>query len=166
MNHIIRLCPRITFNDVILRQMSRKVDTLFLAIIVFTLVVGGAIGLRLLGNHRSNTATATTEETAQTKIHSAQLSITATDTTNYQGDFQNGDTIFDFLLTLEDAQEDFEFNYEESSAGIYITELNGQEAGEDEVWNLYINSEPSAERADQYLLQAGDKIEFKLEELQ
>lgn len=71
------------------------------------------------------------------------------------------------LQTLERAAKLKSFAYETKSysTGVLIESINGQKNGtNNKYWILYVNGESAQVGADQQLVQAGDKIEFRFQE--
>ena len=69
------------------------------------------------------------------------------------------ETLFDALV----ASDEFEIGYEESTFGVFITTINGVEAGPGYFWAFYINSEMAMVGADGHTVEDGDQFEFRLD---
>ncbi|AMB93951.1 DUF4430 domain-containing protein [Aerococcus sanguinicola] len=72
--------------------------------------------------------------------------------------FQEGDKVMDALKANFDVEEDKGF----------VKAINGvsQDEGNEVYWMYYVNGEMAPKGADQTELKAGDKVEFKLEQMQ
>jgi hypothetical protein len=82
---------------------------------------------------------------------------------NFQAD-QGSDTSAFGLLESETHKANNSVQTQEYEAGIFIQAIGDKKNGDDgKYWLYYINGEMPQVSADNYLLKAGDKVEFKFE---
>jgi hypothetical protein len=73
-----------------------------------------------------------------------------------------GENVFDFLKRLT-AEQNIEFAYKEySGLGTLVTKIGDKEGGKaDKYWQYWVNNRSPEIGASQYVVQAGDVIEWK-----
>lgn len=83
----------------------------------------------------------------------------------YLTNFEIGETLFDLMNKLKsDTKEPFIFNYKEHSGlGIFVTEINGVSESPGKYWLYYVNNKEASVGVRDYILKAGDSIEWRQE---
>lgn len=72
---------------------------------------------------------------------------------------QDGQTPFSLL------NEKAEIKYDQYDFGVFVTSINGKASTNEYYWALYVNGEYAQEASDKIILNAGDQVEWKFEEL-
>jgi len=141
--------------------MSKKLFTL-LPLLAMVLAFGLWIQKSSTGQRLSNMG----QETSPTQV---QDQIYASPTLSQEIDQQtlieleaeaDGQTAFDLLRTKASVA------YKEYEFGVFIESINGLAGDAGHYWALYINGEYAQAGADQTVLNQGDRIEFRYEEIQ
>lgn len=70
-----------------------------------------------------------------------------------------GETALEALEKLIDVE------YDEYDFGVYVKSIGGIEGNDEYFWALYVNDEQSQTGADQTILEAGDKMEWRYEKI-
>jgi len=74
---------------------------------------------------------------------------------------------FDVLKKLADEDEDFSFDYDESEFGVFINSLNNYHPDiESRFWAFYVNGEMSIVGVSDYMVNKGDELGFRVEEVE
>lgn len=115
-----------------------------LAIIVLIFLVG--IAANFLGKHNKN------QKTAQ-----VETQIAGTQTVAYDG--EEGKTALDLL------RDKAEIQTEDSSLGVFVTSINGTANTNTNYWMFYVDGKLAPTAADQYQTKAGEKIEWRYEDI-
>jgi len=80
--------------------------------------------------------------------------------------YVEGDNAFKVMKKVENNSDNFTFGYDESDYGIFVTSINNYHPDtESQFWSLYINEEMSMVGVADYMINSGDEIMFKLEEV-
>lgn len=66
---------------------------------------------------------------------------------------------FELLKTVADIE------YQKYDFGVFVESINGTKNNDKHFWSLYINDEQSQTGADQTILQKGDRVEWRYEEI-
>ena len=74
---------------------------------------------------------------------------------------------FDLMKVMDEENEDFSFEYQDSSLGAFIEEINGvkNDASNNIYWMFYVNDKIAEVGASQYILLDNDIIEWKYEDM-
>ena len=123
----------------------------FIAIIILgaILVIGGS----LLGSAVSKKQT----EKAIAGIEN-QFKPVVEKTISYEG--QDGKTALELL------DEKYDIKTEQSSIGVFVTSIDGDENTFDKYWMFYVDDKLAPVGAEAYQTKAGEKIEWRYEKLQ
>ena len=62
-------------------------------------------------------------------------------------------------------QEVAEVEYKEYDFGVFVESINGVKGDDEHFWAFYLNGEQAQAGADQTILQKGDKVEWRYEEI-
>jgi hypothetical protein len=82
---------------------------------------------------------------------------------DFESDFNEGISAFDFLREKMKGA-DVSLETQEYDLGIFIQAIGDEKNGDDgKYWLYYINGQMPQISADNYLLKAGDKVDFKFE---
>jgi len=106
-----------------------------------------------------------TEETEEVLIET-QLVV---DEQVYSMSIAEGTNVIDFMKLVQSKNEDFSFSGTEyEGMGMLVEQINEVENNMDEsmFWSLYVNDELAQVGASQYLIQDGDKIEWRYEKVE
>ncbi len=105
---------------------------------------------------QDNTVPNTSEEQVQEQANNQEPT-----TNSYQYTAtESGQTAFDLLQANE------QVDYTEYDFGTFIEGINGQKGDETHFWAFYVNGEKANAGADSTILDEGDTIEFKWEEIE
>lgn len=87
------------------------------------------------------------------------------DLKEYAGEIAEDGTVFDLMEKIKEIGG-FDFKYQESSAGVFIEEINGvkNDITENMYWLLYANGELAPVGASGYKLTDGDEAEWRYED--
>lgn len=131
---------------------TKQIIAAFAAIAVI-----GAGGFWLYSSNDDNqTPVNTTQESNQQESNTEETANTTY--VSYEG--VSGKIALDLL------KENYEVTTQDSDFGEFVTSINGTEADSNaEYWSFYVNGEYASEGAGTYQTTEGEKIEWKLEQL-
>jgi len=128
------------------------------ALIIAAVLVVGAGGGSLYAIHNHGQAARPTK-TVQSAPHEQLVSSADKKTVSYEG--QTGKTALEILKSLAQVQT------QNSSYGEFVTGINGVTAdGAKQFWSFYVNGKLASEGAGTYKTTNGQKIEWRVEDVQ
>lgn len=90
-----------------------------------------------------------------------------TDVREYCVEYKDEESAFDIMKRLGEESDEFNFEYNDSEFGVFITGINGREAKEDEeFWSFLVNEEMSTVGVSGYSIKLNDNLGFKIEEIE
>ncbi len=95
------------------------------------------------------------------------LKIGAENPSEYTKEMDKEKSAFDLMKLIDEENEDFSFEYQDSSLGAFIEEINGvkNDASNNIYWMFYVNDKIAEVGASQYILLDNDIIEWKYEDM-
>ncbi len=145
--------------------MTQKNKTLLIiGLLVTPLFVLSTIGIGLIGVGSFRTVS-DVELGGQTAEKQIEIGILDSGD-NYDLTHLSGETVDKALERLSIENEQFVYQYEEYPFGIFVTKINNLEPEDDQFWKFFVNGEESQVGVSDYVLNPGDKIEFKLEKIE
>ena len=135
------------------KSVSFKTFVLFIGLIL----IFGALSFVNGKNHKNN------NEEQTNKI---VLKIEASgNTKKYQESFKNRKNLFELMKKIS-LKENFDFNYKESSSGVFLKSINGVKNNprKNMFWMYYINGELSSLGASNCFINDGDVVLWKYQD--
>ncbi len=150
-----------------MENQKKNSPVLIVLIVLIPLLI--ISGVYFLLNNRKDSIVAGTNQTIEQKV-TLNADLTILDQNNeekaYKISFEDGQSLFDALLKLDNENESFSFNYSESSFGAYITSINGYEPDASKAfWKIQINGEDSQVGVSDYKLKEADSVKFLIDEI-
>lgn len=134
--------------------MHKKLFLLFTLLLISTVTLSTCSATPQQNNEEHSEtieATQTPENTETTQQEVQTISLTAE---------QDEENAFELL------QSQHEVSAKTYDFGVFIEEIDGVKNTDKNYWALYVNGEYAQKGADQTMLQKGDTIEFRYEEIQ
>lgn len=135
----------------------KKVIAFSLGIFVFLILYAG-LKLATIDPSPKPQVAAVADEV---KMQTAKLVIDYEDGKTSQYEKETGElTAFSFLKIVAE-ENNIDLQTKQYDFGVFVESIAGKKSNQKKAWVYYINGDSANEAADKYLVQPGDKIEWK-----
>ena len=152
-------------------NIFKKLYSKFVGLVVILLILMAANSFVSLFNEPENVQTQELEKTVEIKnIENAKDreviqekdaidEVTSTDPISYISELDDKNA-FELLKSVAEVE------YKEYDFGVFIESINGIKGDDKNFWAFYVNDEKAQAGADKTILQKGDRVEWRYEEIE